>query len=56
MLEETMLHKGSAEEWNSVTINEHLPGKPLQHNLILGKMGSYRGDACMAGEVEGWRM
>ena len=28
-----MLHKGSAEEWNSVMINEHLPGKPLQHNL-----------------------
>jgi hypothetical protein len=53
MLEETLLHKGSAEEWNSVTINEHLPGKPLQHNLILRKLGLYRGNACMAGEVEG---
>jgi hypothetical protein len=29
-----LLHKGSAEEWNSVMINEHLPGKPLQHNLF----------------------
>ena len=53
MLEETLLHKGSAEEWNSVMINEHLPGKPLQHNLILGKWGLYRKKACMAGEVEG---
>ena len=48
-----MLHKGSAEEWNSVMINEHLPGKPLQHNLITGKLGLYRERACMAGEVEG---
>jgi hypothetical protein len=53
MLEETLLHKGSAEEWNSVMINEHLPGKPLQHSLILGNLGLYREHACMAGEVEG---
>jgi len=42
MLEETLLHKGSAEEWNSVMINEHLPGKPLQHNLDFGILGLYR--------------
>jgi len=42
MLEETLLHKGSAEEWNSVMINEHLPGKPLQHNLIFSILGLYR--------------
>jgi hypothetical protein len=53
MLEETLLHKGSAEEWNSVMIDEHLPGKPLQHNLSLGKLDLYRENACMAGEVEG---
>jgi hypothetical protein len=48
MLEETLLHKGSAEEWNSVMINEHLPGKPLQHNSIwenwvyIGEMHAWR--------------
>ena len=47
MLEETLLHKGSAEEWNSVMINEHLPGKPLQHNLDFTILGLYRAkDAC----------
>jgi hypothetical protein len=54
MLEETLLHKGSAEEWNSVMINEHLPGKPLQHNLILRNLGLYRENSCMGGsKVEG---
>ena len=53
MLEETLLHKGSAEEWNSVMINEHLPGKPLQHNLDFSILGLYRENTCMADEVEG---
>ena len=56
MLEETLLHKGSAEEWNSVMINEHLPGKPLQHNLDFPILGLYRAkNACMhrGSRVEG---
>jgi len=56
MLEETLLHKGSAEEWNSVMINEHLPGKPLQHNLETKFLGLYRAkNACMhrGSRVEG---